>query len=380
MNATRKSLEPGYEINPKTGRKIKACPPGKERGPKGNCVNIKKSKKTSKSPIRQVSTIQKTPKSSPKRKTPTSSPQKRKKKKQISPGSIKPGYEINTKTGRQIKACPPGKERGPKGNCISIKKTPKRKTPSSSPRRKTPSVSPKRKTPSVSPRRKTPSSSPQKRKKKKQISPGSIKPGYEINPKTGRQIKACPPGKERGPKGNCVSIKKSPKRKTPTPPASPKRKTPTPSPSPKRKTPTPPASPQKIKIKCSKCGKMVSKIKLSKHQESNKCINNLISEHENEDEDKDEDKDEDEDKDKAEDKDEDEHERGGAEETKSQNENHMINEKINYFQEGDEIDEVEELNDFNDVEEKLFEINNINNKSKNQNIIKNSIFRHLGLI
>jgi hypothetical protein len=468
MNATRKSLEPGYEINPKTGRKIKACPPGKERGPKGNCVTIKKSKnKTSperkKSPKktkkiispgsikpgyeinpltgRQIKACPPGTERGPKGNCVTikksknkTSPERKKSpkttKKIISPGSIKPGYEINPLTGRQIKACPPGTERGPKGNCIKIKKqkstpkrktltpkrktpTPKRKTPTSTskttpkrktptPKRKTPTSTSKKRTPKSTPKTKTPSpkSTPPKKTPKRR-NPSSLKPGYEINPKTGRQIKACPPGKERGPKGNCINIKKS-KKKTPS-------KTPV-------EIKTPPTSPQKIKIKCSKCEKMISKIKLLKHQESNKCVNNNFNnlikdslneddkEKDEEDEEKDEDdeekdeddeekdeedeeKDEEDEEKDEEDEEKDEEDEEKDEENKDEDEDEenkdeddeeiLINEK-NSFEEGDEINEAEELNNIDDIDEKLFEINNTN--IKNQNIIKNSIFRHLGLI
>lgn len=36
----RKSLNPGYELNRKTGRLRKVCPSGKKRSRKSHCVNI----------------------------------------------------------------------------------------------------------------------------------------------------------------------------------------------------------------------------------------------------------------------------------------------------------------------------------------------------
>jgi len=133
----RNSPPAGYEINPATGRKRKACPPGKVRSPRGNCVKIRKSK-------------------SPKKKR--------------SPG---PGYEINPATGRIRRSCPPGKVRGPSGNCRKIRK----------------------------------SKSPKKKR--------SLGPGYEYNPATGRVRKSCGPGKVRTSRGTCV--KDRPFRKSRSP-------------------------------------------------------------------------------------------------------------------------------------------------------------------
>jgi len=48
MSSKRKSLPPGYEINPATGRKRKSCPSGKIRSEKGSwCVNDKSLRKSS---------------------------------------------------------------------------------------------------------------------------------------------------------------------------------------------------------------------------------------------------------------------------------------------------------------------------------------------
>jgi len=144
LSPKRKSPPAGYEINPRTGRIRKSCPPGKIRGPRGTyCVFPRKSK-------------------SPKKKR--------------SPG---PGYEVNPATGRIRRACPPGKVRSPAGYCVRIRKV----------------------------------KSPKKKK-----SPG---PGYEVNPATGRIRKACPPGKVRSPAGYCVRSSKrkskSPRRKSKSP-------------------------------------------------------------------------------------------------------------------------------------------------------------------
>lgn len=147
LSPKRKSPPAGYEINPRTGRTRKSCPPGKVRAAGSNyCVFPRKAK----------------------------SPKKKK--------SLAPGYEVNPSTGRVRRECPPGKVRSQRGNCVRVRK----------------------------------SKSPKKKK-----SPG---PGYEINPATGRMRKSCPPGKVRSPSGYCVrsSTRKSrsPNRKS----KSPKRK------------------------------------------------------------------------------------------------------------------------------------------------------------
>jgi hypothetical protein len=140
---------------------------------------------------------------------------------------------------------------------------------------------------------------------------------------------------------------------------------------------------------------MVSKLKMKKHLESNKCIKEVqysspsspliikrrkgkrrvidspespksVSNKENDIRDDVDDREE-------------EREEEEREEEEREEEDKVISEKINYFEEGDEIDEADEINDINDIDEHLFEINNNVNRI-NESIINNTIFKHLGLL
>ena len=66
-----------------------------------------------------------------------------------------------------------------------------------------------------------------------------------------------------------------------------------------------------------------------------------------------------------------------TEEKEDEDDDLYISEK-SVLEEGDEIDEVEEIDDVKDIDSKLNEINNI--VVKDENLIKNKILRHLGLL
>jgi len=166
------------------------------------------------------------PSSSP-RSSPSSSPRKSSSSPRSSPSSSPRKkspveYEIDPSTKKKRKSCKKNQIRNPKkGRCVINRNY---KSPSSSSRK---SSSSPRSSPSSSPRKKSPVE-------------------YEIDPSTKKKRKSCKKNQIRNPKTERCVINRNYK--------------------------SPSSSPLKNgMISCKKCGSSMLKIKLKKHQESNKC-------------------------------------------------------------------------------------------------------------
>ena len=383
-----------------------------------------------------MSSPRKSPMSSP-RKSPVSSPRK---SPVSSPIKSPAKYEINPSTNKKRKSCKKNQIRNPKTGRCNINKNYRSPVASS------------RKSPMTSSRKKSP-----------------VK--YEINPSTNKKRKSCKKNQIRNPKTGRCNINKNYRSPVTLSPLK-----------------------KNGMVSCNKCGSLILKIKLKKHQESNKCIRSptfsidtpikrkikrkiitdddtddenvtksissvsttltpikrkrkrkiitdddtdesvsspksisssikrqsVIEDEKEEDdmylqneedradekekeEDRDDEKEEDDmylqniedkdDEDEKEDEEDDMYLQNAEEEEKDDEENDMylqnteekededddlyISEK-SVLEEGDEIDEVEEIDDVKDIDSKLNEINNI--VVKDENLIKNKILRHLGLL
>ena len=191
----------------------------------------------------------KSPVSSPVRKSPKSSPLKK------SPTT----YEIDPSTKKKRKSCKKNQIRNPVTGRCNINKNYKssassssRKSPSSSSRKSSASS---RKSPSSSSRKSSASSRKSSASSSRKSSASSRKspPKYEIDPSTKKKRKSCKKNQIRNPVTGRCNINKN--YKSPT--SSPLKKS--------------------GMITCNKCGSLILKIKLKKHQESSKCKNSPIS-------------------------------------------------------------------------------------------------------